>query len=580
MVDYLSAKRNGFTLIEVLVGSFLVLIVLLGFFYSYQLALKVTEHNKNKITATEIAKSEIEKIRNLPYGSVGLINGFPSGIVEKESTITINNLEYKITRRIDYIVDPADGTASPDDNCPNDYKKVEISVSWSGFSPGLVRLTTDISPQTLAQECSETGGILSVSVFNAKGEMVPSPLIEVKDPTTGDDIKTAIPDSGRYLFSLPIGTYEVDVSKDGYNSDKTYSLDEIATPAKPNPNVLENKVTEISFAIDKLSSFSIDTLSSWGSDYFFDSFSDESKISSQSNLIISDGKVILSGGSGNYEDRGYLISIPIEPTNLLEWDKLSFNDSEPSGTEIVYHLLYYNGDNWEFIPDSDLPGNSDGFTSSPVDLSSLDINNYPKLEIKGVFSTNDRGVTPTLSSWQVSWKTSQATAISNVSFHIQGEKIIGTDSSESPVYKYSQDYTSDSSGHINIQNLEWDNYTFSSNDSNLDLVATNPTPQPISLAPDTKTSLSLYFKSQNSLLVTIEDADSGDPVFGASVRLYNSNSSYDTTQKTDEKGQTYFIPLTAGNYTLEVTADGYESKSISVSVSGNKNEIISLTRIE
>jgi len=343
-------KKYGFSLIGVLVGVSLVAIVLLGFFYSYQLVLKVVNYNKDKVTATEIAKGEIEKIRNLPYESIGLVGGFPNGSLEKESILPVNGLDYKIERMVNYVVDLADGTASPDDDCPNDYKKVKVTVSWSGLSSGTVELTTDISPQTLAQECSETGGILSVSVFNSHGEMVSSPLIEVKNPTSGDEVATATPDSGKYLFSLPVGVYRVDVSKDGYSSDRTYGIDEIATPAKPNPNVLKNKVTEVSFSIDKLSSFSVKTLSSWGSDSFFDSFLDTSKISDSSNVLVSNGEVSLSGGTGNYSESGYLISIPISPSDLLEWDKFSSDSSKPSDTQITYHILYYDGSEWSLVP--------------------------------------------------------------------------------------------------------------------------------------------------------------------------------------------------------------------------------------
>jgi len=69
-----------------------------------------------------------------------------------------------------------------------------------------------------------------------------------------------------------------------------------------------------------------------------------------------------------------------------------------------------------------------------------------------------------------------------------------------------------------------------------------------------------------------------EPVFSASVRLYKAG--YDQTQYTNEKGQTYFIPLEIGNYSLEVQAAGYSPSSISVLVSGDITKIINLTQIE
>ncbi len=573
--------KKGFTLVEVLVGTFLLLVVFLAFFSAYQVVLKLVEQNKNKITATAIASGELEKIRNLEYGNIGIKGGYPEGVLDATSTIIVNNLNYSVERRVDYVADSNDGLASPDDDCPNDYKKIEIKVSWSGLASGDVKLVSDASPQTLAEECAETGSILSVSVFDAYGIMIASPLIEVKDPLTGDNIKTATPDSGKYLFVLPAGTYRVVVSKSGYSSERTYGIDEVATPKKPNPSVLENQVTEISFSIDKLSSFSVDTLSPWGSDYFSDSFLDESKISEISDLAVANGEVNLATTTSGHKDSGHLVSTSTAPDNLLQWDEFSFDDSKPTNTQILYHILYFDGTNWELVPDSDLSGNSAGFGVSPVDLSGLDISAYSQLEIKGSFSTADTSTTPVLKNWQLSWKTNSATPIGNVTFHLEGEKIIGTDASETPVYKYSEDNTSDSGGYIDIPYMEWDNYNFSvSPSTGLDLIGTDPSPQPISLSPSTTLAVSLYLESQNSFLLTVKDVDTDDPILGTSVRIYNSSLSYDKTQNTNEKGQTYFIPLESGEYTIDVQIEGYQSYSGNISVSGDESKVISLTRIE
>ncbi|HHE76530.1 MAG TPA: hypothetical protein ENL27_00905, partial [Candidatus Parcubacteria bacterium] len=173
-------KLKGLTLVESLLAAFLTLTIFLGIFLAYQSALKLIGVNRNKVTAAAIATGELEKIKNIPYPSVGVKDGFPDGVLDASRAVTLNGVDYTVEYRVDYVVDPADGVASPDDECPNDYKRVEIKVSWGGFLAGSVSLTTDISPQTLAQECSETGGVLSVSVFNAVGEMVSSPLIKVK----------------------------------------------------------------------------------------------------------------------------------------------------------------------------------------------------------------------------------------------------------------------------------------------------------------------------------------------------------------------------------------------------------------
>jgi hypothetical protein len=574
-------RVRGFTLIEVLIGAFLTLVIFLGIFLAYQFVLKITGVNRNKITATAIAEGELEKIKNLPYQSVGVEGSFPDGVLQSSRIETLNNINYTVEDRVDYVVDSRDGLASPDDECPNDYKKVEVKVFWQGPLAGEVKLGTDIAPENLAQECSETGGILSVSVFDAFGAMVASPLIEIKDPQTGQVIKTATPSSGQHYFSLAPAAYKVVVSKTGYSQDQTFSIEEVANPEKPNPIVLEGELTEISFSIDKVSSFSIDTLSSWSADYFSDSFLDQSKIVEFSNLTIGGGQVVLSDSGGTYQTSGYLISISIEPADLINWQDFSFNDSRPPNTDISYQILYYDGLEWTLVPDSDLPGNSTGFETYPIDLSGLDPVIYSKLKLKANFSTSDLSDTPILYDWQVSWKNSQTTAVANVFFNLQGAKIIGTDTAEEPVYKFSQTFASNDNGHIDISGLEWDSYTFSIDPaSGLDLDSTDPSPQPIGLAPDASLPVVLYVSAQNSLLVSVYDIETGQPIFAANVRLFKSDLSYDRIQQTDEKGQAYFIPLEDGSYTVEVQASGYQTKSESVSVSGDESLVVSLTRIE
>ena len=579
-------RFRGFTLVEVLVFIFLVSVVFLGIFGAYQLGLKVVGLSQRKITATAIVNGQIEKIRNLPYLSVGTIDAqlpYAKGVLEPVTSTILNGIEYQIETKVKFMVDEADGTGAQD-SCNWDYKRAEVKVSWAGRFEGEVKLVTDISPKDKIEEiqtCQEQpGGILSVLVFDALGIPVSSPLIEVFDPATGERVDFATPANGKHDFPLIASTYKVVVSKSGYSSERTYGTDEIAIPEKPHPIVLEGQITPISFSIDKLSSFSVETLSPWGTGIFSDSFLDESKISEKENLEVSEGQVTLVfSEQGGYSLSGHLISIPISPQNLISWQEFSFSDSEPEETDLKYQILYASGTEWILIPDSDLPGNSTGFDSSPVNLSNLSTTTYSQLKLRANFSTNSTATTPILYDWQLSWINSEATPIPNATFNLRGEKLIGKDANENPVYKYSQDHISDNQGKIDIPNLEWDNYTFSIDPATgLDLVSTDPSPQPISLAPNTNLSVKLYLDSQNSLLLTVQDNETLEPIFSAEVRL--SNASYDKTQYTNEKGKTLFIPLEVANYNLEVSAPGYLATSTTIFVSGDVTKTIKLEQME
>jgi hypothetical protein len=106
------------------------------------------------------------------------------------------------------------------------------------------------------------------------------------------------------------------------------------------------------------------------------------------------------------------------------------------------------------------------------------------------------------------------------------------------------------------------------------------TSQPITLAPDTNLNVRLILSAENSLLVTVEDIEESEPIFSARVRLYNRDLGYDTTQYTDEQGQTYFIPLEMANYNLEVEGPGYAPTSTPILVSGETKKTIKLEQIE
>jgi len=578
--------ERGISFIDVLVGTVIVLIVFLGIFGAFQLGLRVVAQSQNKISATVIANQWVEKIRNLPYGSIGTqgaVLPFVEGVLDSATTTFLNGTGYAVEIGVKYISDSADGTGA-EDSCDLDYKRTEVKVSWSGRLTGEVKLVTDVAPKDKLQEIAsctaQPGGLLSISVFDAFGVMVSSPLIEVFDLEAEDLIDSYTPSSGRHDFPLVAANYKVVVSKAGYSMDRSYGTEEVATPEKPHPLVLEGEITETSFSIDRVSTFSIDTLSPWGRDYFSDSFQDDSQVSQSSSLVIGGGEVRLATNTEGYLSSGFLDSIGIQPASLSSWEELAFTDVEPLATELKYQLHYASGTEWYIIPEEDLAGNLAGFDISPVDLSGLSAF-YSRLKIKGLFSSTDTTSTPALEDWQVSWITSQATPISNVTFSLRGDKVIGTDEEEEPVYKYSANPTSNSSGHIDISSLEWDAYVFSSNPaSNLDLIETDPAPQPINLNPDTTISVDLFFQAENSLLLTVQDKDILVPIFSASTTLSNAGLEYQENQLTDETGQTHFIPLIAATYSLDIEAPGYLSTSTSVWVSGDVTESLKLEKVE
>lgn len=439
----IGAGAAGFTLIDVLVGSFLASLIFVGIFGAFQFGFWAFRQGEARIVATNIANARIEEIRNLEYGAVGTIGAslpYAEGGIVPQEAVERNGVAYNLETSIKYIVDDTDGVGMPEDECPNDYKKAEVVVSWSGIFGGEAVFVTDIAPEDLAEECVQAGGVIRIRAFNSHGEMVFSPLIEIFEAETEIFIDSASPDTGEHYFPLSPNTYKVVVGKEGYSTARTYGEDEVASPEKPHILLSEGEVEEMAFSIDYLSDFIINTLS-------------------------------------EIEEETKIVAVP------------------------------------------------------------------------------------------------------GVEFGLRGEKIIGRDGDEEPVYKYEESFLSDSSGYVNVLDLEWDNYNFWVDPAlGLNLVKTEPEPQPIGLAPDTVQEVDLFVQAENSLLIKVEDLETTGPVFAADVRLFKTG--YDKSQFTDESGETYFLPLEITTYSIEAEAPGYNPATGAVLVSGYTTRTIQLERVE
>ncbi len=113
---------------------------------------------------------------------------------------------------------------------------------------------------------------------------------------------------------------------------------------------------------------------------------------------------------------------------------------------------------------------------------------------------------------------------------------------------------------------------------------------PFALSAGISDTMKLIFVDElkNSLLVKIKDDSDNAPVQDASVRLQNTDIDYDRTVLSDSLGFAFFRfdegdvfeELIAGDYDIEINADGYYDQSVTTTVSAFTLEEIMLTLIE
>ena len=250
--------------------GFLISVAILTILSSALFTLVLTSYElitftRARVTARHIAQQKMENVRNLPYDTIGTVGGIPTGTLAQIENTVQNGLNYRIKTDIVYVDDPFDNVA-PTDLLPTDYKRIRVDVSWEGLAESdinPVTMITDIAPKGL--ETAEGGGTLSILVFNANAQPVDQAAVTISATETTPQINLNLMtnQSGRVILpGAPIcnSCYQITVTKEGYSSDRTYSTLEVANPLKPRVTVLEGQVSEVSFAIDRLSAINISTL--------------------------------------------------------------------------------------------------------------------------------------------------------------------------------------------------------------------------------------------------------------------------------------------------------------------------------
>lgn len=565
---YLRQHSRGVSFVELLVAASIMAVVFGGLIATFQLMVNLIGKSKAEAGALSLANERLEYIRSLPYNSVGTVGGIPDGPIAQNATTTLNGITYAERVLIQYVDAPDDGTGAGDVNgILADYKRVKVEFTWSNKGVNdSISLVSNIVPRGI--ETTAGGGTLTVNVFDALVQPVLGAEVNVYNDTTTSTINTTVftNAAGIAMFAgaPAAANYQLTVTKPGYSTDQTYS----ATTSNPSPTtphvaVIESEVSTMNFQIDILSSLNIETVGVPTTASWDDSFGGSSLIASSSNITVTGGGVILSGGAGSYDPTGWLRSTSTSPGSFTAWEAATINASTTASTSVVVQVYEVSGDTYTLVPDADLPGNSTGFTAPIIDLSALTDSAYPELALGATLSTTDANVTPELFDWVLSYTVSEP-AIGNIDFTLAGNKTIGTG-----VYKYQESHQTDGGGDITIADIEWDTYDIALATGVYDIAEACPTlPYPLGPGLVETIKLKLDASVTHSLRVRVEDT-SGNAIPGADVDL--TRTGFSESETTSVCGQVFFNSGVGAHsdYQLDVSASGYMSEVVNgIDVSG------------
>ncbi|MEY4746964.1 MAG: hypothetical protein RLZZ416_13 [Candidatus Parcubacteria bacterium] len=555
--------NRGVTLLDTVVGTALMLVIFLGIAAAFQLALDVVINNKARSGAIALANERMEYIRSLTYASVGTSGGIPSGSIPQSEIVTLNGTTFTRRTTIEYGDDPKDGTGGADTNgIISDYKSARVDVAWTSRTG--TRHITLVSrletPSGMETSCTPPCGNLVINAVNAASQALSGASVSIVNASTSPAINldTFTNASGTaYLIGAPAAAgYRITVTKSGYSTAQTYGVTSQNTNPNPgNLTVSNAQTTTGTFAIDLLGAKTVQTWTQILPATWADSFADESKIATSSNAAVAGGSVFLADNSFS----GEVQSVAIAPAYIYRWKSLSWNDTRPVGSSIAYRV--YDAYASALIPDSQLPGNSAGFTASPISLLGVSTSTYAGLRIDAVLSPGSAA--PSIESWNIDYDYGPQ-PLQNVSFTLQGGKAIGSGPSGT-IYKYSALQNSGASASVTIPNLEWDTYTITLDGASAgyDIASSCPAPQPEALSPGATLSTSLYLAphTDNSLLVDVRSLATGALIPGATVNL-SRGVLYSATSTADSCGQTFFSSLAQSSaYSLTVSAPGFVTYS-------------------
>ena len=580
------SKNKGFTFVELLVGVAVFTLLVISVYNSYISVFNVVYASRAKIEATSLINEQLEIVRNLPYSDVGIISGIPAGKLEHIQTIVRDTNIYTVTTTVRNVDDPFDGTlgGSPNDLSPSDFKLVEIDIDCSNCRttfPTMV-VTTRVAPKNL--ETASTNGALFVRVIDANGNPVSDADVHIENNQASPRIVIDDVTNSAGLLQIVdappgINAYEITVTKTGYSTDKTYAASvSNPTPSKPHATIVLQQVTQLSFIIDKLSTFNVTSVTNNCTPVPSIDFS------------ITGTKLIGLPSLVKYSQNNVTDSNGVLSLNNIEWDNYTI-----ANIDGAYDLIGINPISpLSIVPNSTQnlqlimsPKNSktllitvkDGATTLPLSGVTVELDGPSGYDVTKITGVGFIGQT----DW--SGGSGQATSTDDTKYlssdgNIETQDPVG----DIELKKFFGDYST--SGVLTSSSFD------TGSASNFQNVIWNPTSQPVAVGspnirvqiatnndggtwdyfgPDGTTGTYYTMSNQN-----IFSGNSGNRYLRYKVYFDTASTtstpnlsdiSFTFTSNCTPPGQVWFQGLSSGNYTVTLSKTGYASQTININIS-------------
>lgn len=269
------SSHKGFTLVEAAATLFIFGLISVTFLSVFSAGTNLIIESKNRISAVGLANQRLEIVRNLEYDDIGTLTGIPSGTLEETENIAINNRSFTVHTFVQYVDDGFDGKVSgttPLDAVPNDYKRVQVEVTWGNAGPTQsVILSSLFVPDGVEQAAG--GGVLSINVLDGTGAGIPQASVHIvnNDVSPAVDVTAETDDSGNLMLpGAPAASqgYEITVSKSGYYTVATYPPPPASSfnPLESHASVVEGTLNQISLVTDETTDLTLRAEDGFGDD--------------------------------------------------------------------------------------------------------------------------------------------------------------------------------------------------------------------------------------------------------------------------------------------------------------------------